>query len=199
MIKSNKFPVSADCVLVSKLNPRTPRVWMPDLTGERRAICSTEFLVMTPKSPITCEFLWCLFSSDAFTSEFATFVTGTSGSHQRVMPESLLGVDAIIPPVPLVGRFTEIVRPWLKQAAHNIREANTLAALRETLLPKLLSGELRVKNAEKQLTRGRRHAWWFTRETRSWRRESTKSAQRAMPTDFRGLCGLSWGNSRRTR
>ena len=36
-------------------------------------------------------------------------------------------------------------------------------------------------------------------ETRSWRRESTKSAQRAMPSDFRGLCGLSWGNSRRTR
>ncbi len=150
-IKSNKFPVPADCVLVSKLNPRTPRVWMPELTGERRAICSTEFLVMTPKQPITREFLCCLFSSDAFTSEFATFVTGTSGSHQRVKPESLTGMDAIIPPAPLVKRFTEIVRPWLAQAAHNVRESRTLAALRDSLLPKLLSGELRVRAAEDAL------------------------------------------------
>ncbi|MEA3186560.1 MAG: type restriction enzyme subunit [Chthoniobacter sp.] len=150
-IKSNKFPVPADCVLVSKLNPRIPRVWMPELSGERRAICSTEFLVMTPKSPITREFLCCLFSSDAFTSDFATFVTGTSGSHQRVMPESLLGMDAVIPPAPLVERFTKIVRPWLAQAAHNIRESHTLAALRDTLLPKLLSGEVRVKLAERVL------------------------------------------------
>jgi type I restriction enzyme S subunit len=33
--------------------------------------------------------------------------------------------------------------------AHNIRESRTLSALRDTLLPKLLSGELRVKQAEK--------------------------------------------------
>jgi len=148
-IKSNKYPVPAESVLVSKLNPHTPRIWMPELTGERRAICSTEFLVMTPRPPITREFLNCLFSSDTFTSEFATFVTGTSGSHQRVKPESLLSMDAIIPAEPVIERFTTIVRPWLAQSAHNIRESRTLAALRDTLLPKLLSGELRVKSAEK--------------------------------------------------
>lgn len=122
---------------------------MPELAGERRAICATEFLVMTPKPPITREFLCCLFSSDAVTSEFATLVTGTSGSHQRVKPESLLTMDAIIPPAPIVERFTAIVRPWLAQSAHNIRESHTLATLRATLLPKLLSGELRVRQAEK--------------------------------------------------
>jgi hypothetical protein len=41
------------------------------------------------------------------------------------------------------------VRPWLAEAAHNIRESRTLVALRDTLLPKLLSGELRVKDAER--------------------------------------------------
>ena len=148
-IKSNKFPVPRESVLVSKLNPRTPRVWMPELAGGRRAICSTEFLVMTPKPPTTRGFLCCLFSSDAFTSEFATFVTGTSNSHQRVKPESLLTMDAIIPPARIVERFTAIVRPWFAQSAHNIRESQTLAALRDTLLPKLLSGEIRVRQAEK--------------------------------------------------
>jgi type I restriction enzyme S subunit len=150
-IKSNKFPVYAASVLISKLNPNTPRVWMPELSGERRAICSTEFLVMTPKSPFTRQFSRCLFSSYGFTSEFASFVTGTSGSHQRVKPESLLSMDAIIPPDKLIEQFTETVRPWLAQSAHNIRESHTLGELRDTLLPKLLSGELRVKDAERKV------------------------------------------------
>lgn len=148
-IKSNKFPVPAGCVMVSKLNPDTPRIWMPDVTGERRAICSTEFLVTTPKPPVTREFLFSLYSSEAFTSSFATLVTGTSNSHQRVKPDGLLTTETVIPDEPLVAAFTKVAQPWLVQVAHNERESRTLSALRDTLLPKLLSGELRVKAAEK--------------------------------------------------
>jgi type I restriction enzyme S subunit len=144
-IKSNKFPVPPGCVMISKLNPETPRIWLPDVTGERRAVCSTEFLVSTPKPPITREFLFSLYSSDAFTSSFATLVTGTSGSHQRVKPDGLLTTENVIPDEPLMLEFTKLVRPWLAQVIHNIRESRTLSALRDTLLPKLLSGEVRVK------------------------------------------------------
>lgn len=150
-IKSNKFPVPPGCVMVSKLNPDTPRIWLPDVTGERRAVCSTEFLVSTLKPPTTREFLFSLFSSEAFTSSFATLVTGTSGSHQRVKPDNLLTTDIVIPDASLISAFTKLAQPWLAQVTHNIRESRTLAALRDTLLPKLLSGELRVKSAEKEL------------------------------------------------
>jgi hypothetical protein len=44
--------------------------------------------------------------------------------------------------------FERIGRPWDSMIEHNVRESRTLAALRDTLLPKLLSGELRVKAAE---------------------------------------------------
>jgi type I restriction enzyme S subunit len=148
-IKSNKFPVPSGCVMVSKLNPDTPRIWLPDVTGERRAVCSTEFLVSTPKPPATREFLFGLFSSEAFTSSFATLVTGTSNSHQRVKPDNLLTTEIVIPDERLISAFTKLAQPWLAQVTHNIRESRTLAALRDTLLPKLLSGELRVKPAEK--------------------------------------------------
>jgi type I restriction enzyme S subunit len=143
-IKSNKFIVSPDCVLVSKLNPRIPRVWLPDLRGENRAICSTEFLIMIPKPGVSREFLFCLFTNESFISVFATMVTGTSGSHQRVKPESLLGMDAVIPPQSLIRSFTEMTAPLLERVNHNIAESRTLAALRDPLLPKLLSGEIRV-------------------------------------------------------
>jgi len=49
----------------------------------------------------------------------------------------------------ILSAFGEIVSPWLAQIKHNVRESGTLTALRDTLLPKLLSGELRVTQARK--------------------------------------------------
>ncbi len=71
-------------------------------------------------------------------------VTGTSNSHQRVRPESLLNMPVIIPPTPVMDGFTRATKPLLARMNYNIAESRTLAALRDTLLPKLLSGELRV-------------------------------------------------------
>ncbi len=48
-----------------------------------------------------------------------------------------------------MSEFTKLVRPWLAQVTQNRRELETLSVLRDRLLPKLLSGELRVKQAEK--------------------------------------------------
>jgi len=143
-IMSNKFIVPPDCVMVSKLNPRIPRIWLPDLRGQNRAVCSTEFLVATPKPGVSREFLYCLFINESFVSVFTTMVTGTSGSHQRVRPESLLNMDTPLPAAPLIQKFTDTVAPMLKRISQNIHESRTLAALRDALLPKLLSGELRV-------------------------------------------------------
>ena len=146
-IKSNKSIVAPGCVMVSKLNPDTPRVWMPDLNPARRSICSTEFIVVLPQGVATREYLYGLFSSDDFAATFATLVTGTSNSHQRVQPGMLTAMDTVIPDSTAVRTFTQIVDPWLRQIAQNVRESQTLADLRDTLLPKLLSGEIRVKTA----------------------------------------------------
>lgn len=46
------------------------------------------------------------------------------------------------------ARYSETVGPLLSKVAQNREESQALAALRDTLLPKLLSGEIRVKQAE---------------------------------------------------
>jgi len=51
----------------------------------------------------------------------------------------------------LTIEFQKTVSPWLDKILNNLHETNTLAALRDTLLPKLLSGELRVEEAEKMV------------------------------------------------
>jgi type I restriction enzyme S subunit len=52
-IKSNKFLVPSDAVLLSKLNPRIPRCWLPQVSASRRSLCSTEYIVALPKAAFT--------------------------------------------------------------------------------------------------------------------------------------------------
>ena len=143
-IKSQKLAVPADSVLLSKLNPHIPRIWLPDLPRGNRAICSTEFLVAQPDSGFSRDFLFCLLTSGQFAAEYATLVTGTTGSHQRVKGESVLQMKIVIPPPPLIDRLSTLAKPMFDKVTQNIRECATIAAIRDTLLPKLLSGELRV-------------------------------------------------------
>ena len=144
-IKSQKLVVPSDAVLLSKLNPHIPRIWLLDVTADYRAICSTEFLVAQPKPGFGREFLFCLFTGTDFASEYATLVTGTTGSHQRVKGESLLQMKTTLPATPVIECFTSIARPMLNRVIRNIRESTTLAAIRDVLLPKLLSGDVQIK------------------------------------------------------
>lgn len=148
-IKSNKFVVPPQTVLLSKLNPRLPRVWLPEINSIRRAVCSTEFIVSEPKPGFSPEFLYCLFGSSVFAESFSELVTGTSGSHQRVKPEDLLHMKVIRPPQALVACFTELVGPMLRNGTVLTEQSLTLSLLRNALLPKLLSGAIRIRDAEK--------------------------------------------------
>jgi len=148
-IRSNKFIVPPGAVLVSKLNPRIPRVWLP-WPSCRRPVCSTEFLVVLPTvGSVEREYLFAFFRSPQFGEDFASRVTGTSGSHQRVKSDDLLAIGCPIPTKPTSRHYAETVGPMLERVARNLEESRTLAALRDALLPKLLSGEIRVKDAEK--------------------------------------------------
>jgi type I restriction enzyme S subunit len=150
-IKSNKNLVLTESLLVSKLNPSTPRIWLPKVGTQHRSVCSTEFFVTLPSSELSREYLYLLFGSEIFARDFATKVTGTSGSHQRVQVESFLETDVVIPDAKIIACFTRSVRALLEQQAANREQSRTLAALRDTLLPKLISGEIRIKDAEKQI------------------------------------------------
>jgi type I restriction enzyme S subunit len=54
-----------------------------------------------------------------------------------------------VPPPVVVEAFTRSVRPTYQRIDHNEAESQTVATMRDILLPKLLSGEIRVKDAEK--------------------------------------------------
>jgi type I restriction enzyme S subunit len=147
-IKSNKYLIPPNAVLLSKLNPRIPRLWLPVVKDNPRAVCSTEFLVVSPCAEASREFIYGFLSSEAFADVFETLVTGTSGSHQRVKPEGFLTMNVVIPSKSVVDHFSKLVQPLLARMNRAREESQTLTALRDTLLPKLISGDLRVDRSE---------------------------------------------------
>ena len=148
-IKSQKSRVPAGVVLLSKLNPEIERVWLVDVRPTDRAVCSTEFLVLHARSPFTRSFVYCLTRSPLFRQQIEGLVTGTSKSHQRAQVDSILNLSVVVPPSPIVAPFDRSADSLLARTLECRRESRTLAALRDTLLPKLISGELRVDHTEK--------------------------------------------------
>jgi type I restriction enzyme, S subunit len=145
-IKSNKTSVPRDAVLLSKLNPHIPRVWLPVDAGPH-AVCSTEFLVFVPTAGASREFAYCSFVAAPFQERLRQLVTGTSNSHQRVKPEGVATLGAVVPPGQVLDAFTSVVRPVFERVGRNRLQAQTLAALRDTLLPRLITGQLRLPEA----------------------------------------------------
>ena len=147
-IRSSKYLVTEGCVLLSKLNPRIPRVWFPFLNTQHRAIASTEFFILIPKPPVHCMFLYNLFRSPEFTDMFAVRALGTSGSHQRVKPDDFLSMLLAIPTKSLLKDFQKKVSSWVN-ICNTLRLKNaTLRQTRNLLLPKLISGEIDVSELD---------------------------------------------------
>ena len=148
-IRSGKYLLSGECVMVSKLNPRFPRVWRVDRSGlGRRAVASTEFLVLTRPIGWTLAFVYGLVTSSDFASSLATTAGGTSTSHQRVRPADVMNMAVMNPPSHLVRRYSDQVQPMLKLADNLMLQHAVLREARDLLLPRLVSGELDVSELD---------------------------------------------------
>ena len=142
-ILSNKFKVKNNSILVSKLNPRIPRIW-PIIDAEINALSSTEFLVLLPVKPLCFSFGVTLFSQPSIIEIMKGRATGTSGSHQRIRPQDMLDIQIIIPDEKYIELFDLKIKPLFTQIKNNEEQNETLTQLRDTLLPKLMKGEIPI-------------------------------------------------------
>jgi len=80
------------------------------------------------------------------TPAYFEFVAGCIGgsAQPNASAQVLAGATLTVPPLALLRRFAEKVAPFDLRIAFNNQESQTLASLRDALLPKLLSGEIRV-------------------------------------------------------
>ncbi len=145
-ILSNKTIVKRYSVLFSKLNPRIPRIWSIGDIDENTSICSTEFIGFVAHKPYSYSFINYFLKQQEVISKLTGHATGTSSSHQRVNPSDMLDLNLSIPPEQTLVKFDKIVKPLLERRFQNILENQTLKTVRDSLLPKLMKGEIAVNN-----------------------------------------------------
>lgn len=146
-IKSNKFIIDASCFMISKLNPTTKRVWKPYCLTEN-AVCSTEFIVYKAKDEAITDFLYSVIDSSSFSGFMCSHVTGPTGSRQRTTPSDTLSYKLILPSEDELVEFQSLVSPMYAQMRINAIENDKLKRLRDSLLPKLMSGEIDVSDIQ---------------------------------------------------
>lgn len=142
-INSQKYSVSDCTVLVSKLNPRIPRAWRVK-SAPQNAISSTEFVNLSPPEEEVLNFVYSVTRSNDFQSYLESHTTGTSGSHQRVKQKDILNYTLPLPSKTKLREFDSIISPMYDRIEHNRMEDRRLRKLIGVLLPKLMSGEIRV-------------------------------------------------------
>ncbi len=108
---------------------------------------STGFAVLRPRAPQYAQLVYLAVTAPECIDVLAHLADG--GAYPAVRPEVVVATQVVRPDDDVLHRFFSISGPLLATMAQNEREARTLGALRDALLPKLVSGELQVKNAER--------------------------------------------------
>ena len=120
------------------------------LAQEQTGWGSTEFVVLRPKAPLPTYHGYLLARHPAFREHAIQSMSGTSG-RQRVQNDVLGRYLVTVPSEKVAMAFNDVISSLQQKSTENHRQAQTLANLRDTLLPRLISGQLRLPDAEQQL------------------------------------------------
>ncbi|EGQ3422400.1 restriction endonuclease subunit S [Staphylococcus pseudintermedius] len=142
-IKSNKWIIDENCILFSKMNPTTRRIWVTLYNENFLNVASSEFVVLKSDSSYRNAFIYNICISDKFNEYLLSNTTGSTNSRQRVKPDIAVQYRfAYNEEVSYL--LSEKIEPYIEKIKI-IREQNqNLTQLRDTLLPKLMSGEIEI-------------------------------------------------------
>jgi type I restriction enzyme S subunit len=86
-----------------------------------------------------------MFLSSEELQDYFINASTSSGGQANISPDLIRNIKIIIPDEKTLQDFNKIIQPIFKQISINCFQSQTLSSLRDTLLPKLMSGEVRVK------------------------------------------------------
>jgi len=144
-IGSNKTQFRRGEFLFGKLRPYFHKVGVAPIDG----VASTDILVVRAISPEWSSFVLEHLSSDALVAHTDRCSIGTK--MPRASWGHIAGYDVAIPPAALARAYNDVVSPMTARIVASIHESRTLGIIRDALLPKLISGNVRVHDAERVL------------------------------------------------
>jgi type I restriction enzyme S subunit len=141
-LESAKAAFSAGDILFGKLRPYFHKVVVAPFDG----VCSTDILVCQGKLPCYYGFV----AMQLFSVALIDYADRLSNGAKmpRVGWKDLAAYPVVVPTESVAMEYTQVVEPLLARMKANVHEAQTLATLRDTLLPRLISGQLRLPEAQ---------------------------------------------------
>ena len=130
-------------VLFGAMRPYFHKVCSAPFDGVTR----TTVFTLTPKNNLAAAFALFQAYQDT-TIEYATQHSEGSTIPYAKWGGSLEKMPVVVPPKELQERYSDVVSQFIECANENLRQAQTLSTLRDTLLPRLISGQLRLPEAE---------------------------------------------------
>ena len=142
---SNKYRFRKGEILFGKLRPYFHKVGVAPIEG----VCSTDILVIQPIDSEWFGIILGFVSSDEFIAYTNAYSAGTR--MPRTNWKDMSKYEIVLPQVEVSQKYTEFIRPFIERIIENIHQSHTLSQIRDALLPKLLSGEIRVDDVDKRL------------------------------------------------
>lgn len=143
-LESTKTEFVENDILFGKLRPYFHKVVLAPLNG----VCSTDILVCKPKNSAFHAFIALHLFSDALVAYADRLSNGAK--MPRVNWKDLADYQLVAPSESVATLFNLAIEPLFQRMRANVFQINTLADLRDTLLPRLISGQLRLPEAQEQ-------------------------------------------------
>ena len=139
---SAKSVFSKGDILFGKLRPYFHKVVIAPFDG----VCSTDILICQPKHKAYYGLVAMYLYSSALVDYAARLSNGAK--MPRINWKDLSDYPICIPPESLATEYSQVVIPLFERMVDGIHQSQTLTTLRDTLLPRLISGQLRLNQAQ---------------------------------------------------
>ena len=135
-------------ILYSEIRPKNKRFAFVEFDTSNYVV-STKFMIIRPKSDFSPFILYLILKNQDTINEFNVIAESRSGTFPQITFDSVKEFPLVIPTIEAQKEFEDILKPIMEKQKVNKEQIQSLTKTRDTLLPKLMSGQVRVKNTEK--------------------------------------------------
>ena len=136
-----KFKIESGSLLIAMTGAEVGKIGLVPLT-EKNLWLNQRVGMFQEKIAYGNLFMYLLLSTDTYQTAIQNSALGSA--QPNISASAIESIRAIIPPAELIELFGRIVQPMFEKILDNLAENETLKTTRDSLLPKLMSGEIEV-------------------------------------------------------
>jgi type I restriction enzyme S subunit len=145
-----KKVIEPNDILYSEIRPKNKRYAYVDFDSSDYVV-STKFMIIRNNEKINNRLLYRILTRQDSIDEFQMIAESRSGTFPQITFDVIGHFPIVLPNLEIQNKFQSIVDPFEKQQSNNLMEIKSLTKLRDTLLPKLISGEVRLKEFREEI------------------------------------------------